>query len=126
MEIKTKKTFLKIWRYCLLMVFVFSTLHLIRDILQEILGVRNVFTEFGHFQADISRIPSMVRFLYIQPFSGFLTFPVEIFMIIAAPIAWKRKEFTKIDGIIIILIVFSLLWYIPAALFDSSKGLLIK
>lgn len=124
MGARKKEIFLKTWHLFLLIVFFYSIQHLVRDILQDIFGIHNTFTEFGHFQADISRIPSALKFLFIQPLARFSTFPIEIFMIVAISAVWKRKKFTKLDWVITITLVFILITYSLNILFDPDKGLL--
>lgn len=108
------------WHLFLFVVFLYSIQHLVRDVLQDILGVHNAFTEFAHFEADASKVPSIIRFLYTQPLARFLTFPIEIFMIVVIPIAWRRRKFTRLDWFVIALLVFTLFAYSINVLFDSG------
>ena len=72
------------WRQMILAIyFVWGVYHLLRDILQQ-MEVSSFIADLGH------RYP-----LWCRPLNGycnFITFPLEIYVIIAVPLIWKRKK----------------------------------
>lgn len=52
MREKYKLLLQKTWIVILWIVLIYSTQHLIRDILSDIFGIHNMFTEFGHRESS--------------------------------------------------------------------------
>ena len=75
--------------------------HLVRDILQ-IIGVQNVITEIGHMDHKWCR----------SFYCDYVTFPVEIFIIVASVIIIKRKRGGILGQVVIVSLLASLLMWL--------------
>jgi hypothetical protein len=71
-----------------------ATYHLVRDILQ-IIGVQNIFTQIGHVDHEWC----------VSMYCDYVTFPVEIFIIVASIVVIKRRR----CGVLGLVVIFSLL-----------------
>jgi len=80
----------KFWRYILVLGLLFFVYHFVRDILQ-ILGYHHLLLDIG----------SRMRY-WCGPYCEYITFPPEIFGIIALSIILKRNRFGLL-GIILLL-----------------------
>jgi len=107
-----KSALLTTWHDFLKIAFVYAIYHLIRDIFQDILGVHNAFTEFAHVEPDFKKIPSAFRWLSFGGFGRYITFPIEIFAIFAIPRALKNKSFTKLDFIMVLVLLLTIGIYV--------------
>ena len=75
-------------------VLIGAVYHLVRDILQ-LTGVQNIFTEIGH--VDHGWCSSV--------YCDYVTFPVEVFLIVVSVVIIKRRR----DGILGVIVIFVLL-----------------
>jgi hypothetical protein len=74
---------LRIWHWVLGMYWVWGIYHLIRDVLQQ-LEVSTFIADFVH------RKPLWCQ--SIPGYCDYITFPLEIYVIIAVPLLWNRKK----------------------------------
>lgn len=105
-------TFFKIWHTFLKFAFFYAIYHLARDILQDIFGIRNTFTEFAHFEADPARVPILLQWATLGFFGRYSTFPIEIFFIFAIPRALKNKRFKRLDLIMVLVLLLTSAGYL--------------
>lgn len=84
---------MRIWKVLLRLVFVWAAYHLVRDILQDILGVHNRFTEFLHYEAQQELLPQWLKIIHLDNNLGrWLTIPLAVFYLLAVPISWRIKK----------------------------------
>lgn len=108
-----KTNLISIWRKFLVLVFIYSFYHLIRDILQDIFNIHNPFTEFLHQNPQIDKMPNYFKWINFFGYRKYITFPIEIFLLLAIPKVNRSKRFNKLDGVILFTIVFTVgLWLI--------------
>lgn len=93
----------KLWTITLVFVLIYASQHLIRDILSDVLGIHNSFTEFGHRESSNAT--------WCVSFCKWTTFPVEIFYIFASLYLLKTKKFGVIGWLMVILAIPVLLQY---------------
>ena len=98
-----KSKILWVWRTYLIFSFFFFLYHLVRDILQDVLGIHNGFTEILHVELDPTKLPSHMTWLLFGGYRKWYSFPIEIFMLVVIPFIWKLKKLVVLD-----LVVFSL------------------
>lgn len=106
---KYNRVLLSCWRKWLVIVFLYAIYHLIRDILQDILNIHNSFTEWMHYVPNESRLPFYLKWITFGGYSKWLTFPIEILLLLTIPRVWQRRTFVMLDGII-----FSTLFFIES------------
>jgi len=93
----------KSWTIILWVVLIYASQHLIRDILSDIFGIHNAFTEFGHRENSNA--------VWCGDYCRWTTFPVEIFFISASLYLLKVKRFGIVGWLMLILAVPVLLQY---------------
>ncbi|MFH1561388.1 MAG: hypothetical protein ABID04_02300 [Patescibacteria group bacterium] len=98
-----KRVLQKLWFITLWFALIYSTQHLVRDVLSDIFGIHNAFTEFLHRESPASA--------WCYGFCQWTTFPVEIFYILASLRLLKKGGFGLIGVVMIIFIVPILLQY---------------
>lgn len=109
---------LKIWRKILVFIFFYCIYHLIRDVLQDIFDIHNPFTEFLHYKPDQNKLPAYFKWISFGGYRKWITFPIEIFLILIIPKIKNKNSFSRLDGLIAVVILFTVvLWLI---LFSSS------
>lgn len=96
---------LRIWHGFLKLALVYAVYHLIRDIFQDVLGIHNAFTELAHFEADSAKLPPALQWVNFGGYGQYLTFPIEIFAILVIPRALKNKTFTKLDFVMVLVLL---------------------
>ena len=84
----------KIWFYIFLILLIWSTYHLVRDILQ-IFGVSNFLVDVLHR-----------NHLWCAQYCSYVTIPPEIFVIIASGIVLWRKRIGILGALVLISIPF--------------------
>lgn len=94
----------RIWRVILWVSLVYATQHLIRDILSDILGIHNTFTEFLHRESANAK--------WCGDLCKWTTFPVEIFYIISSTYLLKKKRFGLLGRTMTVLGILILLQYL--------------
>ena len=101
MEIKN----LKLWHGTLVFYFLWAVYHTIRDVLQ-LLDVNTFIATIGH------RRPN-----WCIPFGdscNYITFPIEIYVLIAVPLVWNRKKIGTPEVLILLTLPITLLmWLFP-------------
>lgn len=113
---------LKTWHFFLKILFLWALYHLVRDFLQDILNIYNSFTEFLHFEADSSKIPSFLRWTYLSgPLGKYSTIPLAILALLTIPKLLRQKIFTRYDVIAILVILYILLTYALNVIYDYRK-----
>jgi len=95
-----KEKLQKLWTLTLWFFLIFAIQHTFRDILTNILGIHNFFTEIGHRQSASAA--------WCGNFCELSTFPIEIFYMISSIYLLKKKEFGWL-GVLMLLIVIPLL-----------------
>lgn len=99
-----KQILQKSWMILLWLILIYSAQHLVRDILSDVFGIHNTFTEFLHRESSNSA--------WCYGFCKWTTFPVEIFYIFASLYLLKKKNFGLIGVIMVMIIIPVLLQYL--------------
>jgi len=111
----------KIWRLLLLIFFIFFFTHFLKDITQDVLRIASPLDFFGDVKEDLSGFSE--SFVFIFHLIGILSLIGEIFLIITIPIVLKRKAFSRLEGVIISVIFFILLFFAVATTLDPRYNL---
>ena len=79
-----------------------ATYHLVRDIMQ-IMGVQNLFAQIGHVDHEWCK----------SIYCDYVTFPVEIFIIVASIVIIKRNKFGSL-GLLVLFALFAglFMWFL--------------
>lgn len=102
---------LTFWRNYLIFIFIYSVYHIIRDILQDFLGIRNNFTEFLHYTADLQNTPEYMHWITLGKYGYLSTLVISIFLVIAIPIARRYKKANTLDYVIFSVLLFmEIIW----------------
>jgi hypothetical protein len=109
----------KLWRLLLPFLFLFIFIHFLKDITQDILGIKTPLDIFGDVKEDLSWLPKNIRSVYLFGLGG-LSFLAEGFLLISIPFIWKRQSFSKLEKYIVIATAFLLLFFITAILLDPN------
>jgi hypothetical protein len=110
---------LRIWQYVLSGMLVFYCYHLIRDIVQDVLGLRHPLTDILHYSIDPARLPAHLVWLNFGGYRKYSSFPIEILLLILIPLALRRGKFTALDVIIILVNAFFVLSWILATPYST-------
>lgn len=70
----------KIYRTIFIIIFIFSTYHLVRDVVQT-LGINNIFTTIFHRPH-----------LWCKPYCNYVTYPLDIFGIFGSLYVLKKNK----------------------------------
>ena len=106
-----KSTLLKIWHKWLFFIFIYFIYHLVRDILQDVLNFHNTFTEFLHYEPDPSKLPHYLEWITFGGYGKWVTFPIDIFILLAIPKTWKSNQFIFLDFLIFSALLFiEIIW----------------
>jgi len=98
-----KQILKKLWTIILIFILAYASQHLVRDILSDILGIHNAFTEFGHRESSNAS--------WCGDYCKWTTFPVELFYIFASFYLLRTKKFGVIGWLMVIVIIPVLLQY---------------
>jgi hypothetical protein len=98
-------TFIRAWKKFLLVAWVWVIYHLIRDVLSDILGIHNRFTQFLHYDLDLDQQPSWLQWTNFSGYRKWITFPIEISILWVIPQVRKSIVFTRRDAVILLIIV---------------------
>lgn len=111
---------MRIWKILLWLVFVWAAYHLVRDILQDILGIHNRFTEFLHYEAQQELLPDWLKIIHLDNNLGrWLTIPIAVFYLLAVPISWIIKKFGILEVIMIAVGVYVGVVWLTNVVYDS-------
>lgn len=94
----------KIWNVVLWFVLFYASQHLARDVLSDILGIHNTFTEFGHRESSNAK--------WCGNYCKWTTFPAEIFYIGSCIYLLKKNKFGWLGYAMIVFGVFILMQYL--------------
>ncbi len=92
------------WKIITLVISSVLLLHFLKDITQDLLGIKTILDVMGNIQEDTTRLPKFLIPLYwslwvmatlAQPVVGYLTYK-----------NWKNRDFNKYDLVTLILILF--------------------
>ena len=90
-------------KFFLYFVLIYASQHLVRDILSDILGIHNWFTQIGHRESSNA--------LWCGALCKWTTFPIEIFYIVSSFYQIKQNKFGTLGWIMIFLLIPILLQY---------------
>jgi len=94
----------KLWIIILWIVLIYAAQHFVRDILSDIFGIRNSFTDFGHRESSNA--------VWCGKYCKWTTFPIEIFYIFTSLCLLKAKKFGVVGWLMMIVIIPVLLQYL--------------
>lgn len=120
-----RTTLFKIWRFFLPLLFIFVLIHFLKDLTQDILKISTPLDLFGDVREDLSFLPRPLQNIYLYGLGG-LSIIAEVFLLITIPKVWKRKEFTKLDRWILIVVAFLMVFFITATILDPRFNPLFK
>lgn len=113
---------LKVWRIALFPIFIFVLAHFLKDLTQDILKISTPLDLLGDAKEDLSCLSKSLQSVYLYGLGG-LSIVAEIFLLITIPKIWKRKEFTKLDNLVLIVIVSLIAFFILATILDPRYGI---
>jgi len=111
---------LRIWRSFLVAVWAVALVHFLKDITQDILHIPTFLDMLGNIQEDISWLPKYLQWLVYG--AGIGSFLAEIVLLIAIPIVKKGERFSRLEGWIVGIIVFMLIYFLVVIILDPRFG----
>ncbi len=111
------KKLYKLWRLFLPFLFIFISIHFIKDITQDILQIKTPLDIFGDVQEDLKRFDDTTQKLYLYGLGG-ASVLTEVFLLISIPIVWRRKMYSSLEKYISILSIFLFFYFLLAILLD--------
>lgn len=106
----------KISRNILLLVFIFVVVHFLKDITQDVLKIPTILDIFGNANEDISGFPKVIQGIFVG--IGYVSFLVEIFLIITIPFVLRKKGKTKLEKVVWVIIILLVIYFITVILLD--------
>lgn len=116
-----RKYLYKVWRFSLPLVFVLMIVHLLKDITQDILKIPTFLDLLGDVNEDLSVFPPLVQQVIIT--LGFVSFGVEVFLILAIPKILKSKDNSKLEKYAIAFLLFLIAYFMSVTLMDPRYHL---
>lgn len=116
-----RKYLRKIWQFSLLIIFLVIFVHFLKDITQDILKVPTFLDLFGNVNEDLSVFPLLVQQIIIA--LGFVSFGIEVFLIVAIPKVIKNKENSKLEKYVLASLLFLITYFISVTLMDPRYHL---
>jgi len=113
----------KIRKLIIWIILIFTTLHLIKDITQDILNIPTFLDYFGNIQEDLSRQAPIIAAIFY--FFAYLSFIVEMIIIILG-LRYTIKMDKMTFKIIMMLFCALITFFIICTLFDPSPFRSIK
>lgn len=107
----------KIWKIFLSFIFIFILIHFLKDLTQDILKISTPLDWLGDAKEDLSFLPKPVQTVYLYGLGGF-SILAEVFLLIVIPKVWRRKEFSKLNQWILVMVIFLITFFITATLLD--------
>lgn len=109
-------TRLQAWRTFLVLVWVVTLLHFLKDITQDILKIATPLDLMGDIQEDVSRLPVGIRWLVYG--AGVGSFFAENFLLIAIPKVLRQNGLTRLEWWIKVVLTFMLIYFPVVLLLD--------
>lgn len=116
MSILSNKKVFRLWKIFLIPIFIFVLFHFLKDITQDLLGVKTILDRLGDAKEDLSSFSETIIWFYHWAMVN--TFFMEIILLITVPLTWKRKTSSKIDYINLGFIVYIAIMFTVAVLLD--------
>lgn len=111
-----RKTLYKFWRLVLPILFCFFLIHFLKDITQDILKISTPLDLLGNVEEDLSQLPNIFRLTFVG--LGILSVFEELFLVISIPIVLKRKKFTHLELMVILITIAILLYFLLVTFLD--------
>lgn len=86
----------RIWRLSLPVIFILVSVHFARDVTQDVFGIEPVLDAFGGITPDLSGFSMIMQHLYI--WAAVNTYFAELFLIIAVPLLFSGKHFSRLEA----------------------------
>jgi|SRR3989344_4510542 len=113
---------IKIWRWLIIIIFIFAVVHFLKDLTQDILKISTPIDLLGDVKEDISFLPQPLQYVYIYGLGG-LSIVAEFFLIVAIPKVWRKKELMLLDIWILASVIFLILFFVTAISLDPRYNI---
>jgi len=120
-----KHTSLKIWQIFLPLIFIFVSVHFLKDITQDLMKISTPFDILGDIKEDLSFLPDNLKSVYLYGLGGF-SFIFELMLIFFIPKVWKEKKLSKLGKLVIFLFVYLMLFFLFAIWLDPRYNTNIR
>ena len=117
----SKNRFFIVWKIFLIFIYFFALVHFLKDITQDVLEIPTVLDVFGNIHENLNGFPE--AFVWVYHWAMVNPFFVEFFLLVTVPGAWKRREFTKLDAIILVAIIYVTTMFFLATYLDPRFNL---
>ena len=107
----------KIWRLILPFLFIFVLIHFLKDITQDILKIKTPLDILGDVEENLSSLSTTAQKTYLYGLGG-LSVIAEVFLIVSIPIVWRRRTFSKLEKITMVVVGLLLLFFLVAITLD--------
>ena len=101
-------------------ILVLVATHFLKDVTQDILKIPTVLDLLGNANEDISSFPKVVQLVFIG--IGYVSFFVEIFLLIAIPLVLKSKRYIKLEKIVWTTTIMLAVYFVTAIFLDPRYG----
>ena len=95
--------------------------HFLKDITQDVLKIPTFLDLLGNVNEDLSAFPPLIQQIIIA--LGFISFGIEVFLIVAIPKVMKNKENSKLEKYVMISLLFLVIYFISVSLMDPRYRL---
>ena len=106
-----------------LFLLAFFLIHFSKDITQDLLHIPSPLDIFGDVQEDLSSLPRSIGNLITLANIG--SFVGEAFLLFSIPIVLKRKRFSRLEFIVIVITVLMLAYFLLVLSLDPRFRLKI-
>ena len=106
----------KVRSFLLILIWVITLIHFLKDITQDILRIPTILDVFGNIQEDISRLPYWIQLLIFS--AGIGSFLAENFLLISIPIIIHRSETSTLEKWVVGVVIFMLIYFPLVILLD--------
>jgi len=114
----------KILKIPLAFILIFVVIHFLKDITQDILKVPTILDIFGNANEDLSRLLKAIQVIFTV--FGYLSFFIEIFLIMAIPLVLGKNRHLKLEKAVWMITVLLVLFFVIATLLDPRYSFWIK
>jgi len=111
-----KNSLYKIWKFFLPFIFIIVFVHFLKDITQDILKIPTFLDLLGNVNEDLSEFPLFIQWIIIS--LGYLSFGIEVFLVVTIPQIIKDKNHAKLEKYIIASFIFLVAYFISVTLID--------
>ena len=106
----------------LMVLWLFVTVHLLKDFTQDILHISTILDKLGDIQEDLSWLPGNYKLFYLYSL-GSLSILAELIIVAGVPFIILKTASKKIKWLVKVSLLFLLAFFLIAMLLDPANRL---